>query len=70
MEIIKMYNYEMVDLRGVIRKIDEGLKKNEEVALDFSGIAGINFLELEEMFTYIFSNFSLKEMGPAIRYEP
>lgn len=57
-----MYNYEMVDLKKAIRKIDEGLKKNEEVTLDFSGIAGINFLELEEMFSYIFSNFSYESI--------
>jgi len=62
MEIIKMYNYEMVDLRGAMRKIDEGLKNNEEVTLDFSGIAGVNFLELEEMLTYIFSNFAYESI--------
>ena len=68
MEVIKMYNYEMVDLRAVVQKIDEELKNNNEVVLDFGGIAGVNFLELEEMFSYIFSNFAYDRIRSRLNF--
>ncbi|GLI54591.1 hypothetical protein PM10SUCC1_01060 [Propionigenium maris DSM 9537] len=68
MEIIKMYNYEMVDLKAVVRKIDKELKNNNEVVLDFNGIAGVNFLELEEMFSHIFSNFAYERIKNRLNF--
>ncbi len=69
MEIIKMYNYDMVNLRAVVRRIDEELKNNNEVVLDFNGIAGVNFLELEEMFSYIFSNFTYERIKNRLNFK-
>ena len=69
MEIIKMYNYEMVDLKSAITRIDERLKKNEEVTLDFKGIAGVDFLELEGMFSCIFSKFAYENIKDKLCYK-